>query len=107
MAVKRRHQGVDNAFRVRALIGKPGVGTEVRFDVNSPWVRSVRVLRRNNSMRRAKLYYIRRDDKYLSGVQGAIRSSIVANEALTNDAKKVRKTSLTKNNKLGSQKSKK
>ena len=46
IAVKRRHQGVDNAFTVRANIGKPGIGTEVRFDVNSPWIKDVKILRR-------------------------------------------------------------
>ena len=52
MAVKRRHQGVDNAFTVRANVGKPGIGTEVRFDVNSPWIKSVKVLRRIEDARR-------------------------------------------------------
>ena len=51
MAVKHRHQGVDNAIRVRASVGKPGVGTEVRFDVNSPWIKDIRVLRKNEGMR--------------------------------------------------------
>ena len=51
MAVKRRHMGVDNAFTVRANVGKPGVGTEVRFDVNSPWIKDVKVLRRNDETR--------------------------------------------------------
>lgn len=51
MAVKRRHQGVDNAFRLRAIIGKPGVGAEVRFDVNSPWIKDVKVLKRANDTR--------------------------------------------------------
>jgi len=92
MAVKHRHQGVDNAIRVRASVGKPGVGTEVRFDVNSPWIKDIRVLRKNEGMRQAKLYYIRRSDKFLSGVQPAIRSSMVANAKLTNDAKAISKT---------------
>lgn len=51
MAVKRRHQGVDNAFRLRASLGKPGIGTEVRFDVNSPWIKTVTVLRRADDAR--------------------------------------------------------
>lgn len=51
MAVKRRHQGVDNAFRLRAIIGKPGVGAEVRFDVNSPWIKDVKVLKRATDTR--------------------------------------------------------
>lgn len=51
MTVKRRHQGVDNAFTVRANVGKPGTGTEVRFDVNSPWIKDVTVLKPNNDTR--------------------------------------------------------
>lgn len=51
MAVKRRHQGVDDAFTVRASVGKPGVGTEVRFDVNSPWIKNIKVLRKNEDFR--------------------------------------------------------
>lgn len=53
MAVKRRHYGVDDAFRVRANVGKPGTGTEVRFDVNSPWIKDIKVLRRNEGFRYA------------------------------------------------------
>jgi large subunit ribosomal protein L19 len=51
MAVKRRHWGVDDAFTVRANVGKPGVGTEIRFDVNSPWIKDIKVLRRDDSKR--------------------------------------------------------
>lgn len=54
MAVKRRHQGVDDAFTVRANVGKPGTGTEIRFDVNSPWIKDIKVLRRNDGFRYAK-----------------------------------------------------
>lgn len=75
MAVKRRHQGVDDAFVVRANVGKPGTGTEVRFDVNSPWIKDIKVLQRNDKFRREKLYYIRRSDKFLAGVQAAIRNA--------------------------------
>lgn len=56
MAVKRRHQGVDDAFTVRANVGKPGTGTEIRFDVNSPWIKDIKVLRKNDSFRCVKIY---------------------------------------------------
>lgn len=51
MKVKRRHAGVDDAFTVRANVGKPSTGTEVRFDVNSPWIKNVKVLKRDDDKR--------------------------------------------------------
>lgn len=51
LQVKRRHFGVDDSFTVRASVGKPGTGTEVRYDVNSPWIKNIKVLQRNDKYR--------------------------------------------------------
>jgi len=55
--IRRRHRGLSETFTVRRL--SYGVGVERTFPLHSPYVESIDVLRKG-SVRRAKLYYLRR-----------------------------------------------
>ncbi|MEG0180009.1 MAG: 50S ribosomal protein L19 [Oscillospiraceae bacterium] len=54
--ISKKHGGIQETFTVRR--SSYGVGVERVFPVNSPFVESVKVVRKGR-VRRAKLYYLR------------------------------------------------
>ncbi|GBB96221.1 hypothetical protein RclHR1_02700023 [Rhizophagus clarus] len=52
-----RRRGVDTNFTLRNIILK--VGVEQRFSINSPLIKSIKILSRGEGYRRAKLFYLR------------------------------------------------
>jgi large subunit ribosomal protein L19 len=52
----KKGAGLDATFKVRKM--SAGVGVEKIFLVNSPWIESVKVVKKGD-VRRAKLYYLR------------------------------------------------
>lgn len=80
MAIRRR--GVSTSFRLRNLVQKLGV--EMVFRIYSPLLKDIRVIQRATAgkdkkagglrrTRRAKLYYLRNDDRRLAGISSLIR----------------------------------
>ncbi|CAG8465045.1 7816_t:CDS:2 [Funneliformis caledonium] len=55
ICIKRK--GVDTNFTLRNIILK--VGVEQKFFINSPLIKSIKILARGEGFRRAKLYYLR------------------------------------------------
>lgn len=81
LAVRRR--GTATSIVLRNVVQKLGV--EVRFNVYSPLLKDIKVVQRAlagkdqkggnlRRARRAKLYYLRRDDRKLAGIGKAIQS---------------------------------
>ena len=70
VVIARRNRGVHSAFTVRKI--SHGVGVERVFQMYSPIVDSVKVIRRGD-VRRAKLYYLRN----LSGRAARIKEKLV------------------------------
>jgi large subunit ribosomal protein L19 len=79
VAVRRR--GVASAFVLRTLVQKLGV--EVRFAMYSPLLKDIKVLSRADAgkddktgrlrrTRRAKLYYLRHDDRKIAGISRVV-----------------------------------
>lgn len=56
VVIARRNRGLNSAFTVRKISN--GVGVERVFQLHSPLIDSIQVLRRGD-VRRAKLYYLR------------------------------------------------
>jgi large subunit ribosomal protein L19 len=52
-----RRKGVDTNFTLRNIILK--VGVEQKFFINSPLIKSIKILSRGEGYRRAKLFYLR------------------------------------------------
>ncbi|SNX88075.1 related to 50S ribosomal protein L19 [Melanopsichium pennsylvanicum] len=80
IAVRRR--GVSTSFVLRNLVQKLGV--EMRFNLYSPLLKDVRVIQKAEAgkndksgklrrTRRAKLYYLRKDDRRLAGIGNVIK----------------------------------
>lgn len=81
-----RRRGTSTSFVLRNLVQKLGV--EVRFNLYSPLLKDVKVVARADAgrgaktiapgsirrARRAKLYYLRKDDNKIAGVAKAIKS---------------------------------
>lgn len=70
VVIARRNRGLHSAFTVRKI--SHGVGVERVFQMYSPIVDSVKVIRRGD-VRRAKLYYLRN----LSGRAARIKEKLV------------------------------
>ena len=56
VVIARRNRGLNSAFTVRKI--SSGVGVERVFQLHSPLIDSIQVIRRGD-VRRAKLYYLR------------------------------------------------
>ncbi|PWY98422.1 hypothetical protein BCV70DRAFT_193065, partial [Testicularia cyperi] len=80
IAIRRR--GVSSSFVLRNLVQKLGV--EMRFNLYSPLLKDVKVIQRASAgkndksgklrrTRRAKLYYLRNDDRRLAGIGNVIK----------------------------------
>ncbi len=54
--IARKHGGIRETFTVRKIVG--GEGVERIFPLHSPFIESIKVVRRGK-VRRAKLYYLR------------------------------------------------
>ena len=70
MVIARRNRGLNSSFIVRKI--SSGVGVERTFQLYSPLVASIQVVRRGD-VRRAKLYYLRER----SGKSARIKEKIV------------------------------
>ncbi|CAB4431413.1 unnamed protein product [Rhizophagus irregularis] len=57
ICISIRRRGVDTNFILRNIILK--VGVEQKFFINSPLIKSIKILSRGEGYRRAKLYYLR------------------------------------------------
>lgn len=78
IAIRRR--GTSTSFVLRNLVNKTGV--EMRFNLYSPLIKEIKIVQRANGTkrdsrlrrtRRAKLYYLRRDDSRLPNIARAIQ----------------------------------
>ena len=87
IAVRRR--GVSTSFVLRNLVQKLGV--EMRFNLYSPLLKDVRVIQKADAgkndksgklrrTRRAKLYYLRKDDRRLAGIGNVIKQQRLQEE---------------------------
>ncbi|SPO31841.1 related to 50S ribosomal protein L19 [Ustilago trichophora] len=87
IAVRRR--GVSTSFVLRNLVQKLGV--EMRFNLYSPLLKDVRVIQKAEAgkndksgklrrTRRAKLYYLRKDDRRLAGIGNVIKQQRLQEE---------------------------
>ncbi|KAN0064141.1 hypothetical protein ACQY0O_003308 [Thecaphora frezii] len=87
IAVRRR--GVSTSFVLRNLVVKLGV--EMRFNLYSPLLKDIRVVQKAvagkddksgklRRTRRAKLYYLRDDDRRLAGIGNVIKQQRLAEE---------------------------
>jgi large subunit ribosomal protein L19 len=87
IAVRRR--GVSTSFVLRNLVQKLGV--EMRFNLYSPLLKDVRVIQKAEAgkndksgklrrTRRAKLYYLRNDDRRLAGIGNVIKQQRLLEE---------------------------
>ncbi|SOV09846.1 related to 50S ribosomal protein L19 [Ustilago sp. UG-2017a] len=87
IAVRRR--GVSTSFVLRNLVQKLGV--EMRFNLYSPLLKDARVIQKAEAgkndksgklrrTRRAKLYYLRKDDRRLAGIGNVIKQQRLQEE---------------------------
>lgn len=99
-----RHRNTSTSFTLRNVVNKTGV--EITFNAYSPLIKDIRVIARAHTskregplrrVRRAKLYYLRTDEKRLPNVARAIQvarareerdrqSDVRAQELLAKDA---------------------
>ena len=97
LAVRRR--GVSTSFVLRNLVMKLGV--EMRFNLYSPLLKDIKVVQRAlagkndksgklRRTRRAKLYYLRKDDRRLAGVGNVIKQQRLEEEKKEKDLLKKR-----------------
>lgn len=97
IAVRRR--GVSTSFVLRNLVQKLGV--EMRFNLYSPLLKDVRVIQKAEAgkndksgklrrTRRAKLYYLRKDDRRLAGIGNVIKQQRLLEEKKSQEAAKRR-----------------
>lgn len=71
VVIARRNRGMNSAFTVRKI--SHGEGVERVFQLHSPVVRSIKVVR-SGDVRKAKLYYLRN----LSGKAARIKEKIIS-----------------------------
>lgn len=97
IAIRRR--GLSTSFVLRNIVSKLGV--EIRFNLYSPLLKDIKVIQRAiagkdnkkgglRRARRAKLYYLRNDDRKLSGISKSV-AALRTKEAATKAAAAIRK----------------
>lgn len=98
IAIRRR--GLSTSFILRNIVSKLGV--EIRFNLYSPLLKEIKVIQRAiegknkkgsglRRARRAKLYYLRNDDRKLAGISksvAALRAKETATKAVAASRKK-------------------
>lgn len=88
IAIRRR--GLSTSFVVRNIVSKLGV--EVRFNLYSPLLKDIKIVQRAiagkndkkgglRRTRRAKLYYLRNDDRKLAGISKSVAALRTREEA--------------------------
>ena len=98
IAIRRR--GMSTSFILRNIVSKLGV--EIRFSLYSPLLKDIRVVQRATAgkddktgglrrARRAKLYYLRNDNRKLAGISKSVAALRAREEAKKAAAKPVRR----------------
>ncbi|CAD6931742.1 unnamed protein product [Tilletia caries] len=94
IAIRRR--GMATSLVLRTLVANK-LGVEMRFSLYSPLIKQIKVVARAEASkrqqglrrtRRAKLYYLRRDDRRLNAVAGMVKAQRQAEEAAQERAAK-------------------
>ncbi|KAE8218076.1 hypothetical protein CF319_g7973 [Tilletia indica] len=95
IAIRRR--GLATSLVLRTLVANK-LGVEMRFSLYSPLIKQIKVVARAEASkrqqglrrtRRAKLYYLRRDDRRLNAVAGMVKAQRQAEEAAQERAARV------------------